>query len=44
MELIVQELGPPTICLNMIVKEESHIIEDTLKMLCSKIIFSYWVI
>jgi glycosyltransferase involved in cell wall biosynthesis len=44
MELIVKELGPPTICLNMIVKEESHIIEETLKMLCSKITFTYWVI
>jgi GR25 family glycosyltransferase involved in LPS biosynthesis/glycosyltransferase involved in cell wall biosynthesis len=34
----------PTICLNMIVKNESHIIEETLKMLCDKINFSYWVI
>lgn len=33
-----------TICLNMIVKNESHIIKDTLEMLCSKISFSYWVI
>ena len=32
------------ICLNMIVKNESHIIEKTLGMLCSKIEFSYWVI
>ena len=43
MELIIKELEP-TICLNMIVKNESHIIEDTLNMLCSKINFSYWVI
>ena len=43
MELIITELKP-TICLNMIVKNESHIIKDTLKMLCSKIHFSYWVI
>ena len=43
MELIIKELDP-TICLNMIVKNESHIIEDTLKMLCNKIHFSYWVI
>lgn len=34
----------PTICLNMIVKNESHIIKNTLEMLCSKINFSYWVI
>ena len=33
-----------TICLNMIVKNESHIIIDTLKNLCSYIDFSYWVI
>jgi GR25 family glycosyltransferase involved in LPS biosynthesis len=33
-----------TICLNMIVKNESHIIVDTLKNLCSYINFSYWVI
>ena len=35
---------PPTVCLNMIVKNESHIIKDTLEMLCNKIKFSYWVI
>ena len=33
-----------TICLNMIVKNESHIIEKTLKNICSKINFAYWVI
>jgi GR25 family glycosyltransferase involved in LPS biosynthesis len=33
-----------TICLNMIVKNESHIIEKTLENLCSKIDFDYWVI
>ena len=43
MELIVSE-KLPTICLNMIVRNESHIIEKTLEMLCSKISFSYWVI
>jgi len=32
------------ICLNMIVKNESHIIEKTLLNLCSYINFSYWVI
>lgn len=32
------------ICLNMIVKNESHIIEKTLENLCSYIDFSYWVI
>lgn len=33
-----------TICLNMIVKNESEIILDTLKNLCSYIPFDYWVI
>jgi GR25 family glycosyltransferase involved in LPS biosynthesis len=33
-----------TICLNMIVKNESHIITKTLNNLCSYINFSYWVI
>ena len=33
-----------SICLNMIVKDESHIILDTLENLCSKIHFNYWVI
>ena len=33
-----------TLCLNMIVKDESHIIIDTLTKLCSKIHFDYWVI
>ena len=33
-----------SICLNMIVKNESHIIEKTLNNLCSYFDFSYWVI
>ena len=33
-----------TICLNMIVKDESHIIEETLIKLLDKIHFDYWVI
>ena len=33
-----------TICLNMIVKDEAHIIEKTLANLCSQINFAYWVI
>jgi glycosyltransferase involved in cell wall biosynthesis len=33
-----------TICLNMIVKNESHIIEKTLQNICDKIDISYWVI
>ena len=33
-----------TICLNMIVKNESHVIEKTLDNLCSHIEFDYWVI
>lgn len=45
MELIITEkLTNPSICLNMIVKNESHIIKKTLENLCSKIDFSYWVI
>lgn len=42
MELIINENR--TICLNMIVKNESHIIEETLQKLCNKIKFDYWVI
>ena len=33
-----------TICLNMIVKDESHIIQKTLKNLCEHFNFSYYVI
>ena len=33
-----------TICLNMIVKNESHIIESTLNILVNHIKFDYWVI
>lgn len=33
-----------TVCLNMIVKNEAHIIRRTLAMLCTKIRFDYWVI
>jgi beta-1,4-mannosyl-glycoprotein beta-1,4-N-acetylglucosaminyltransferase len=48
MELHISEKYPvdmtPTICLNMIVKNESHIIRSTLEKLCGKIHFSYWVI
>ena len=35
---------PSTICLNMIVKNESHIIESTLITLLKYIKFDYWVI
>jgi len=34
----------PTLCLNMIVKNESHIIRRTLEMLLTKVRFDYWVI
>ena len=34
----------PHILLNMIVKNEAHVIEKTLTTLCSKIPFDYWVI
>ena len=43
MNLVISE-KLPSICLNMIVKNESHIIEKTLENLCSKIAFDYWVI
>ena len=33
-----------TTCLNMIVKNEAHVIRRTLAMLCTKIRFDYWVI
>ena len=45
MELIIKEnTYNPTICLNMIVKDEEAIIVDTLKNLCQHINFAYWVI
>jgi glycosyltransferase involved in cell wall biosynthesis len=34
----------PTVCLNMIVKNEAHVMRRTLAMLCSKIRFDYWVV
>ena len=33
-----------TLCLNMIVKNESHIIEETLNQLLNTIRIDYWVI
>ena len=45
MELVITEKeAKQTICLNMIVKNESRIIADTLRKLCDKIKFDYWVI
>jgi hypothetical protein len=45
-ELVITENKPlkKTICLNMIVKNESKIIRETLEKLSSKIKFDYWVI
>ena len=40
----MEQSGKKTICLNMIVKNESHIIIETLRNICSYINFSYWVI
>ena len=37
-------MNKKTICLNMIVKDESHIIKKTLTNLCDKFQFDYWVI
>jgi GR25 family glycosyltransferase involved in LPS biosynthesis len=43
--LSISEIGlSATICLNMIVKNEAHIIIDTLNNLCNYIPFAYWVI
>ena len=33
-----------TFCLNMIVKNESHIIEQTLENICATLTLDYWVI
>ena len=33
-----------TLCLNMIVKDEAHIIENTLTKLLDKVKIDYWVI
>ena len=33
-----------TLCLNMIVKNESHIIGQTLENICSTVQLDYWVI
>jgi len=46
MDRLIEKTGNPnkTICLCMIVKNESQVIKDTLENLCSKIKFSYWVI
>ena len=48
MKLTITELDPQpenqTICLNMIVKNESHIIENTLRNICDNIPLTYWVI
>ena len=47
MELIISEIEPnnkPMLCLNMIVKNEAHIIRNTLEKLLNKIKFDYWII
>jgi len=44
MELILSNTDKHTLCLNMIVKNESNVIIKTLDNLCSYINFSYWVI
>jgi len=41
---IISKNPTPTICLNMIVKNESKIIKDKLEKLCKKVKFDYWVI
>ena len=47
MNLEITELDTPkkqTICLNMIVKNEAHIIEGTLKNICESVPITFWVI
>jgi tetratricopeptide (TPR) repeat protein len=46
MDLIITEIPreKQTLCLNMIVKNEAHIIVETLKNLCHYFQFDYWVI
>ncbi len=41
---MVYNMPNNTICLNMIVKNEAHVIIKTLTNLCSHLQFSYWVI
>jgi len=40
----MSKINSKTICLNMIVKDESHVIVKTLENLCSNFDFAYWVI
>jgi tetratricopeptide (TPR) repeat protein len=47
MELCIEEITEkkaPTICLNMIVRDEAHIIEKTLTNICNNIPITHWVI
>lgn len=44
MELVLTNGSEPFLCLNMIVKNESHIIKNTLIKLLKKVKFDYWVI
>ena len=37
-------MSKKTICLNMIVKNESHIIRETLVNICKYVKLDYWVI
>lgn len=43
-EIVVRCKEKNTFCLNMIVKNEAHVIEDTLNKLLEKMHFDYWVI
>jgi len=40
----IEEVMRPTICLNMIVKNEGKIVRHTLQKLCEKVKFDYWLI
>lgn len=43
-ELVVEEKPRQTLCLNMIVKDEAHIIKETLTLLMTHFPITYWVI
>ena len=42
--MVLEEAQQYALCLNMIVKDESHIIKDTLTKLLQKIKLDYWII
>ena len=43
-DLSVEDCSRPSLCLNMIVRNEAHVILETLRNLTSYLTFDYWVI